>query len=72
MVTYDCPTCRTVIKVEQRDLAPHRPFCSRRCKLIDLGKWLDGTYRTSEPLSQSELEATIGDAEEHPDDPLRP
>lgn len=36
-----CPTCR-------QDLAdprsPLRPFCSRRCKLVDLGRWLDGEY----------------------------
>lgn len=23
---------------------PHFPFCSERCKLLDLGKWLDGGY----------------------------
>jgi endogenous inhibitor of DNA gyrase (YacG/DUF329 family) len=23
---------------------PYFPFCSKRCKLIDLGRWLDGTY----------------------------
>lgn len=22
-----------------------RPFCSRRCKLIDLGRWIEGAYR---------------------------
>ena len=22
-----------------------RPFCSARCRLIDLGRWLDGSYR---------------------------
>ncbi len=25
--------------------AEHRPFCSARCKQIDLGRWLGGTYR---------------------------
>jgi endogenous inhibitor of DNA gyrase (YacG/DUF329 family) len=23
---------------------PHFPFCSERCKMIDLGRWLEGTY----------------------------
>ena len=23
---------------------PYRPFCSERCKLIDLGAWADGSY----------------------------
>ncbi|MGH8019900.1 MAG: DNA gyrase inhibitor YacG [Opitutaceae bacterium] len=27
-----------------------RPFCSERCRMIDLGSWFDGAYRISEPL----------------------
>ena len=38
-VRVKCPTC-------QRDLdwesAPFRPFCSERCRLIDLGAWFSG------------------------------
>jgi endogenous inhibitor of DNA gyrase (YacG/DUF329 family) len=31
--------------------ARYRPFCSERCKLIDLGKWADGEYRVpGEPV----------------------
>lgn len=30
---------------------PHFPFCSERCKLIDLGAWLDEEYRIEEPVS---------------------
>ncbi len=29
---------------------PVGPFCSERCKLLDLGKWLNEDYRISEPL----------------------
>jgi hypothetical protein len=25
--------------------SPHRPFCSERCRLIDLGAWADEEYR---------------------------
>jgi uncharacterized protein len=32
-----CPTCRRELPW---DAAPHRPFCSERCRLIDLGAWL--------------------------------
>jgi endogenous inhibitor of DNA gyrase (YacG/DUF329 family) len=28
---------------------PAHPFCSGRCKLIDLGNWLDGAYRIPGP-----------------------
>lgn len=33
-----CPTCRRPI--EWSDEFPQRPFCSERCRLIDLGAWL--------------------------------
>src|SRR3954447_24011701 len=39
-----CPICRRQLPVLDAD-APHRPFCSPRCKSIDLGGWLDGRYR---------------------------
>ena len=28
---------------------PEYPFCSKRCKLIDLGRWLNEDYRVSKP-----------------------
>lgn len=35
-----CPIC-------SKDAVPHyRPFCSRRCADIDLGRWLGEVYRT--------------------------
>jgi endogenous inhibitor of DNA gyrase (YacG/DUF329 family) len=39
-----CPTCRCELDGVPED-APHRPFCSERCKAIDLGNWLDEVYR---------------------------
>lgn len=34
-----CPTCKTdVVWGEQ---SPYRPFCCKRCQLIDLGEWAD-------------------------------
>jgi endogenous inhibitor of DNA gyrase (YacG/DUF329 family) len=32
-----------------------RPFCSERCKLIDLGEWLDEGHRISEPAGREPL-----------------
>ena len=37
-----CPTCR---KETQWQNNPHRPFCSDRCRLIDLGAWAQERYR---------------------------
>lgn len=38
-----CPTCRK--KVYWNDQFPYRPFCSERCKLIDLGEWANENHR---------------------------
>lgn len=37
-----CPYCKKDTTWEEN---PHRPFCSERCKLIDLGKWASGEYK---------------------------
>jgi hypothetical protein len=36
-ITVDCPTCGA--PVEWGPQSQNRPFCSERCKLIDLGAW---------------------------------
>lgn len=42
-----CPTCG---KRGDWFAGDFGPFCSRRCKLVDLGKWLGEEHRFSEPL----------------------
>lgn len=46
-----CLTCATTIS---SDLATV-PFCSERCRLVDLGKWFDGKHRFSRPLEEDDL-----------------
>ncbi|TCJ15400.1 DNA gyrase inhibitor YacG [Parasulfuritortus cantonensis] len=41
--TVACPTCGK--PVEWRPENTYRPFCSERCKLIDLGEWAAEQYR---------------------------
>ena len=41
--TVTCPTCQR--KVAWSADSPFRPFCSERCRLIDLGAWASETYR---------------------------
>jgi len=42
-----------------------QPFCSERCKLQDLAKWVDGEYRVpAEPLPAEDDEET-GDGTDH-------
>ena len=40
-----CPTCGK--KVAWSEQQPWRPFCSERCRLIDLGKWAGEEHRIS-------------------------
>jgi uncharacterized protein len=40
----DCPICHKVLEDAPIDFGP-RPFCCTRCKMIDLGNWLNETYR---------------------------
>jgi uncharacterized protein len=41
-----CPTCKTLVKRTD----PEFPFCSDRCRVIDLGKWASGAYVISTPV----------------------
>lgn len=44
MVTkLKCPTCQT--EIEYSEKYPFRPFCSERCKLIDLGEWASENHK---------------------------
>ncbi len=44
-----CPTCDKTFHYAHADEALNRPFCSRRCREIDLGKWLNEEYRVGDP-----------------------
>ena len=37
--TVSCPTCQKPVPWNEN--SPYRPFCSQRCKMIDLGTWAD-------------------------------
>jgi len=39
------------------------PFCSQRCRLVDLGRWLDGEYRIPGPPLDGGLEQEAAEAE---------
>ncbi len=50
VISMRCPTCRVVVLQKEADF----PFCSERCRLIDLGKWASGGYVISTPISDPE------------------
>jgi len=56
-MTTSCPICgKPVESREEKNSAGKSPypFCSERCKLIDLGRWLDGKYQI--PVGQDDLD----------------
>ncbi len=54
---FRCPICKKKVVLG----APDFPFCSERCRLIDLGKWASEEYRipvaTDQPSSEIDEEA---------------
>ena len=48
-----CPTCR---RVGDWFATAHGPFCSKRCRLVDLGKWFGEEHAIQEPLRPGHLE----------------
>ena len=50
-----CPQCGE--KVPYTPDNPHRPFCSERCRMIDLGCWMDGSYAVEGDPTPQETDA---------------
>jgi uncharacterized protein len=51
-----CPICKKPFASAGEDF----PFCSERCRVIDLGKWASGQYVVSSPVQDSSDEADTG------------
>ena len=47
-----CPTCGHPVG----EAAETYPFCSSRCRMVDLGKWFDGQYAISRPVEETDEE----------------
>lgn len=54
-----CPTCDKIVLLGSEDV----PFCSDRCRRIDLGKWASGDYKISSPILDPDV--LEGLSEEH-------
>jgi uncharacterized protein len=57
--TVKCPTCKREIEWAN---APFRPFCSERCRLIDLGAWLSEQRAIPGDTAHSEDDASNADS----------
>lgn len=49
-ISLRCPSCRKIVLRSE----PEFPFCSERCRLIDLGRWASGGYVISTPINDPE------------------
>jgi uncharacterized protein len=60
-----CPICKKPVKSTD----PNSPFCSDRCRTIDLGKWASGGYVIASPVTDAEegiRDRNIEDSDEKP------
>jgi uncharacterized protein len=48
---FKCPMCRTVLAHAD---VPTFPFCSERCRLLDLENWVDGKYTLHRPIDPTD------------------
>jgi len=51
-----CATCGMLVRAGDEDF----PFCSDRCRKIDLGKWASGAYKISSPVLDPEVLEDLG------------
>ena len=54
-----CPICKKEVSPEDKFF----PFCSERCKIIDLGNWASEKYVVSTPLQPEDSETNAEDQE---------
>ncbi len=64
MIRVQCPICDQVMQGQSQSEWPQFPFCSQRCKTIDLGRWLDQAYRIK--AEDAEEERTDSDEDDLP------
>jgi len=57
MIRGRCPICSKSYEIQTIDELPGFPFCSERCRLIDLGRWVEGVYAipASPPSEPAEI-----------------
>jgi len=60
---HPCPICKTLTDNEK-----YRPFCSKRCADVDLGRWFNGEYSIpAETIGETEYEESEETREENKD-----
>ena len=63
-VKVRCPICKKAVKTTDAEF----PFCSERCRTIDLGRWASGDYVISSPVKDAEEMIQDGELEDQDKD----
>jgi uncharacterized protein len=58
-VTVKCPTCGRAL---EWSTAVFRPFCSERCRLVDLGAWFSEQHAIPEDSADAETAESLGES----------
>ena len=58
-----CPTCRELVMQDSENF----PFCSDRCRVIDLGKWASGGYVISTKINDPEMLESLANEQSQDD-----
>ncbi|TWT57542.1 zinc-binding protein [Thalassoglobus neptunius] len=62
-----CPICKNDLPVEIDGDSALFPFCSKRCKYVDLNRWMTGEYMVVEDLSPEQIESQLMNEEFPPE-----
>jgi endogenous inhibitor of DNA gyrase (YacG/DUF329 family) len=60
---HRCPVCNKIVRgsiKKHSKKAIFFPFCSQRCKFVDLGQWLDAEYKLVSALQPQDLDEPSG------------
>jgi len=57
--TVKCPICKKDVPLDD----PNMPFCSDRCRIIDLGNWASEKYVISTPANRNDIEDEFTNSE---------
>ena len=52
-----CPTCKTPVAIPAELRPASFPFCSDRCRMVDLGAWFEEEYVVPSPIPPDDDEA---------------
>jgi len=56
-VSLECRRCgESIVVDDQVPLPKEFPFCSERCRLIDLGKWFDEDFKITREIRHQDIE----------------